>query len=327
MANGMGLEAVLDIAGILQDFSALISQNPFEFESGEEDNSAAEAAAAQVAKQEEMQKDMDRYMFIVVVMLGVLIGLIIIKRKRHRVREKLQEVAWVKMVAQQVQQATDAVQQVAEAADGLAAKHVGVSISETVADSVNSVAAITDTGAPQHHFMNIAAVLANQIHQKTPHHVPMCEDGTPLGVIEERSAKYAFVSTLQTAFLGKNIEMHITKAEQEALPQLNPKNHHQYKWIQYLVWRKWVLSAAACTAIIVLFVNASDMYLQYSRLFDVIGRCDSASDITIRDPSIIGMQTAPRINRDAAFERVLLENHVRDNSCSVCCRRIAHRPF
>jgi hypothetical protein len=110
---------------------------------------------------------------------------------------------------------------------------------------------------------------------------PRKEDGTLLKVIKRRSVWYTVVSTVKCVFLDALVEMDATIDEVKALPQLNPKNHHQYRWIQYMIWRRWVMTASLIIAMLIFVLNSGQMYFQYTRVQGILRRCDAALDTTI----------------------------------------------
>eukprot|EP00935_MAST-01C_sp_MAST-1C-sp1_P000604 g604.t1 len=132
-------------------------------------------------------------------------------------------------------------------------------------------------------------------------HHPRREDGTLLKILPGRSAIHAIVSTLQTALGGAHVEMDVTKAECSKLPQLNPKNPNQYSWIQFMVWRRWMMMAALCVSVVICGVTVGQIKVQFDHLYDVLDRCKSSENSTILDPSGSGQ----RVERAALLDKLL----------------------
>jgi hypothetical protein len=112
---------------------------------------------------------------------------------------------------------------------------------------------------------------------------PRKEDRTPQFVVESRGTMTAIISALSSALGGVHVEMEITKKERDALPQLNPENDRQYKWIQYMVWRKWMMVTALCVSVIICGVTTGQILLQMEHLYDVVDRCESGDNNMILD--------------------------------------------
>jgi hypothetical protein len=84
--------------------------------------------------------------------------------------------------------------------------------------------------------------------------------------------------------------MEATEDEVNALPQLNPTNHNQYRWIQYMIWRRWIMEASLVIAMLIFVLVCGHMYLQHTRVHGILRRCDAALDttVTLRKPAVTG---------------------------------------
>jgi hypothetical protein len=136
--------------------------------------------------------------------------------------------------------------------------------------------------------------------------LPVTEDGTPLLVVKSRSVMFAISSAMSSAFGGAHVEMNITEEEAKALPQLNPKNDRQYKWIQYMVWRKWMMVTALIVSIIICGVTTCQILVQMNHLWDVVERCESGDSNTILDPAEHATgHSGKKLNRMAVLEKLM----------------------
>jgi hypothetical protein len=99
-------------------------------------------------------------------------------------------------------------------------------------------------------------------------------DGTELEFVEKRPIMVGITGTLKE-LIGSHVEMDISEADARALPQLNPKVEMQFRWMQFIVWRKWMAGAALAISLVILAVTASDTYFRHRIWRDKIRRCEA----------------------------------------------------
>jgi len=78
--------------------------------------------------------------------------------------------------------------------------------------------------------------------------------------------------------LGTHVEMNVSETDAKFIPQLDPRVEGQFKWMQFLVWRKWMAAGALLISSIILLMTAYDVQSRMHSLFATIERCEAGID-------------------------------------------------
>jgi hypothetical protein len=97
-------------------------------------------------------------------------------------------------------------------------------------------------------------------------------DGSKLRFVKQR-ARFSAVSGALGELRGQHVDMDIEEADAKALPQLNPRIESQFRWLQFMVWRRWMAGAALAISLCILAVTIWNTMLKFNIQQDQISRC------------------------------------------------------
>ena len=97
-------------------------------------------------------------------------------------------------------------------------------------------------------------------------------DGSKLRFVKQR-ARFSAVSGALGELRGQHVDMDIEEADAKALPQLNPRIESQFRWLQFMVWRRWMAGAALAISLCILAVTIWNTMLKFEIQQDQLRRC------------------------------------------------------
>ena len=105
------------------------------------------------------------------------------------------------------------------------------------------------------------------------------EDGTKMGVVLKRGFLKAAWEVFQEVALGTDTKPNVTAREAKLLCHLNTENAMQFHWLQFLVWRRYLMSGALFISLVILSVTVIDFLHVEAKLADTLARCKEGSSL------------------------------------------------